>query len=180
MDEDAKSPRRQEAPRAPQPNCALGKNRMSDSRRFKTSVCTALQQTILHPCKSAARSAKMSAKLPKTLVRSNQMLDCALADPALYRGCTKRNFRVSLAGNVTAQAKTHHDKHSASCFGMQLAYLTSIVATPSNFFLIVSASSLLAFSFKGFGAPSTRSFASFNPSAVTSRTALMVLILLAP
>jgi hypothetical protein len=58
---DAKSPKGQEAPRAPQPNCALGKSRMSDSRRFKTSVCAALQQKLLHPCKSAARFAEMSA-----------------------------------------------------------------------------------------------------------------------
>ena len=54
------------------------------------------------------------------------------------------------------------------------AYLISMVAMPSNFFLIVSASSLVAFSLIGFGAPSTRSLASFKPSEVTSRTALMV------
>ena len=59
-------------------------------------------------------------------------------------------------------------------------YLTSTVATPSNFLRTVSASSLLTFSFNGLGAPSTRSLASFSPSEVTSRTALMVLILLAP
>jgi hypothetical protein len=55
-----------------------------------------------------------------------------------------------------------------------------MVATPSNFFLIASASSLVALSFNAFGAPSTRSLASFRPSEVTSRTALMVLILFAP
>ena len=59
-------------------------------------------------------------------------------------------------------------------------YLTSIVAMPSNFFLMVSASSLVAFSLIALGAPSTRSFASFKPSEVTSRTALMVEILFAP
>ena len=53
-------------------------------------------------------------------------------------------------------------------------------ATPSNFFLMVSASSFEMFSFRGLGAPSTRSLASFRPSEVTSRTALMVLILFAP
>src|SRR5580698_8588080 len=59
-------------------------------------------------------------------------------------------------------------------------YLISIVATPSNFFLMASASSLDAFSLSGLGAPSTRSLASLRPSEVTSRTALMVLILFAP
>ena len=51
---------------------------------------------------------------------------------------------------------------------------------PSNLFLIASASSLVALSLIALGAPSTRSLASFRPSEVTSRTALMVLILLAP
>src|SRR5271155_5633465 len=60
---------------------------------------------------------------------------------------------------------------------VSLSYLISTVATPSNFFLMFSASSLLTPSFRGLGAPSTRSLASFSPSAVTSRTALMVLIL---
>src|SRR5215469_5128100 len=60
-------------------------------------------------------------------------------------------------------------------------YFTSTVAPASaNFFLIFSASSLLTPSFTVFGAPSTRSLASFRPRLVTSRTALMTLILLAP
>src|ERR1700740_624367 len=60
-------------------------------------------------------------------------------------------------------------------------YLTSTVAPASvNFFLIVSASSLEMPSFTVLGAPSTRSFASFKPRLVTSRTALITLILLAP
>src|SRR5437899_12918355 len=60
-------------------------------------------------------------------------------------------------------------------------YLISIVAPASvNFFLMASASSLLTPSLTGLGAPSTRSLASFKPRLVTSRTALMTLILLAP
>jgi hypothetical protein len=109
-----------------------------------------------------------------------QHLNSAIHTPTRFRALKRAAFRARLARKLTAQARTHHDKHSASCFGMQLAYLTSTVATPSNFFLIVSASSLVAFSFKGLGAPSTRSFASFRPSEVTSRTALIVLILFAP
>src|ERR1043165_993649 len=45
---------------------------------------------------------------------------------------------------------------------------------------MVSASSLETFSFTVLGAPSTRSLASFKPRLVTSRTALITLILLAP
>src|SRR5262249_6127426 len=60
-------------------------------------------------------------------------------------------------------------------------YFTSTVAPASvNFFLIVSASSLLTPSLMGLGAPSTRSLPSFNPRLVTSRPALITLILLAP
>src|ERR1700685_96100 len=60
-------------------------------------------------------------------------------------------------------------------------YLTSTVAPASvNFFLMVSASSLETPSFTVLGAPSTRSLASFKPRLVTSRTALITLILLAP
>src|SRR6516162_8524688 len=62
-----------------------------------------------------------------------------------------------------------------------LPYFTSTVAPAStNFFLIASASSLLTPSLIGFGAPSTKSLASFSPRLVTSRTALITLILLAP
>ncbi len=66
------------------------------------------------------------------------------------------------------------------CKSRAVSYLISTVATPSNFFRMASASSLVAFSLIALGAPSTRSLASFRPSEVTSRTALMVLILLAP
>src|SRR5271167_3238403 len=60
-------------------------------------------------------------------------------------------------------------------------YFTSTVAPASvNFFLMVSASSLETPSLMAFGAPSTRSLASFKPRLVTSRTALITLILLAP
>src|SRR5207302_8701248 len=60
-------------------------------------------------------------------------------------------------------------------------YWTSTLApASSNFFLIAAASSLFTPSLIGLGAPSTRSLASFRPKLVTSRTALMTLILLAP
>src|SRR5712664_962676 len=60
-------------------------------------------------------------------------------------------------------------------------YLISTLApASSNFFLIAAASSLLTPSLTVFGAPSTKSLASFRPKLVTSRTALMTLILLPP
>jgi hypothetical protein len=66
LNKNAKSPRRQDVPRAPQPNCALGKNRMSDSRRFQTSVYAALPLMVRPACKSAARFANMPARsVPK-------------------------------------------------------------------------------------------------------------------
>ena len=52
--------------------------------------------------------------------------------------------------------------------------------TSSSLFLISSASSFLAPSFKGLGADSTSSFASFNPRAVISLTILITLIFSAP
>src|SRR5215469_6828224 len=62
-----------------------------------------------------------------------------------------------------------------------IPYLISTFApASSNFFLMAAASSLFTPSFTVFGAPSTRSFASFRPRLVTSRTALITLILLPP
>src|ERR1017187_8009263 len=71
---------------------------------------------------------------------------------------------------------------SAGQFGpAREIYFTSTVAPASvNFLAMVAASSLLTPSLIGLGAPSTRSLASFKPRLVTSRTALMTLILLAP
>ena len=46
--------------------------------------------------------------------------------------------------------------------------------------MIASASSFLTFSFTGFGAPSTKSLASFKPKPVIARTSFNTAILLAP
>src|SRR6266850_1478076 len=60
-------------------------------------------------------------------------------------------------------------------------YLISTLApASSNFFLMAAASSLFTPSLTVLGAPSTRSLASLRPRLVTSRTALMTLILLPP
>lgn len=56
-------------------------------------------------------------------------------------------------------------------------YWSSTVApASSSFFLSSAASSFLRPSLTGFGAPSTKSLASFNPSPVASFTALITLI----
>lgn len=60
-------------------------------------------------------------------------------------------------------------------------YLTSTDAPAStNLAFAASASSFATPSLTAFGAPSTRSFASFRPRLVNSRTALMTWILFAP
>src|SRR5881296_3440942 len=60
-------------------------------------------------------------------------------------------------------------------------YLISALAPASiNFFKIAPASALDTASLTGLGAPSTKSLASFRPSPVTSRTALITLTLFSP
>src|SRR5215470_7052658 len=63
----------------------------------------------------------------------------------------------------------------------QRTYLSSTLAPAfSSWALILSASSLLTPSLTGFGAPSTRSLASFRPRPVMARTSLMTSIFLSP
>src|ERR1019366_4370676 len=64
--------------------------------------------------------------------------------------------------------------------GTETYFISTVAPASVNFFLMVSASSLETPSFTVLGAPSTRSLASFRPRLVTSRTALITLILLAP
>src|SRR5438552_17536185 len=96
------------------------------------------------------------------------------------RICTSRQtvcseIRNGGAGGFMKPPGAPPHKNPESC------YFTSTVAPASvNFFLMVSASSLLTPSLMGLGAPSTRSLASFRPRLVTSRTALITLILFAP
>src|SRR5216683_1232816 len=71
--------------------------------------------------------------------------------------------------------------HSCPAPERSSPYLISAVAPASfNLATAFSASALLTFSSTGFGAASTRSLASFRPSWVSSRTALITLILLSP
>src|SRR5256714_5824023 len=81
----------------------------------------------------------------------------------------KSQVRVDLVGEV--EGPTTGTK----------AYLTSTDAPcSSSLVLIAAASSLETPALTVFGAPSTRSFASFRPSPVSSRTTLMTWIFFAP
>src|SRR6185437_7606172 len=86
---------------------------------------------------------------------------------------------MDLMDRMDEKVHNVHEVHNVHC--QAFGYLTSTVAPASvNFFLMFSASSLFTPSLIGLGAPSTRSLASFKPRLVTSRTALITLILLAP
>src|SRR5882724_3854329 len=120
---------------------------------------------------------------------------CDFFDVVKNRGCKQNSYdeklvinskkSQTLSGVAASQSEAapqskdllypaeHHRSHRN--------YFTSTVAPASaNFFLMVSASSLLTPSLMVLGAPSTRSLASFKPRLVTSRTALITLILFAP
>ena len=58
--------------------------------------------------------------------------------------------------------------------------ISPVAPASINFFNVASASALETPSLTAFGAPSTRSFASFKPRAVISRTALITFTLLSP
>src|SRR3989441_1106423 len=85
------------------------------------------------------------------------------------------------AQNLVYQTQDDSSRAATVINSAIYSYLPSTVAPAStNFFWIAAASSLLTPSLIGLGAPSTRSLASFSPRLVTSRTALITLILFAP
>src|ERR1700723_1349789 len=94
--------------------------------------------------------------------------------PLAFVALTAKNTPTALAEREKTPAPKRNQPTPAG-------YFTSTVAPASaNFFLMVSASSLETPSFTFLGAPSTGDLASFKPRLVTSRTALITLILLAP
>src|SRR5579864_8890386 len=98
------------------------------------------------------------------------------------RGATKEGGRHALGQQKPAELRSADGRRRPSPHKhIGTSYFTSTVAPASvNFFLMVSASSLETPSLTFLGAPSTSSLASFRPKLVTSRTALITLILLAP
>src|SRR5271156_4541949 len=90
-------------------------------------------------------------------------------------------LRLVLPSTLAYRPKSSQKRAGRSARSHINRYFTSTTAPASvNFFLMVSASSLETPSFMLLGAPSTSSLASFKPRLVTSRTALITLILLAP
>src|SRR5579864_4074776 len=101
----------------------------------------------------------------------------------ISHSCTELGAKCGFcgAGTLARQSLPAQAKADRSVRPTLNRYFTSTTAPASvNFFLMVSASSLETPSFTVLGAPSTSSLASFKPRLVTSRTALITLILLAP
>src|SRR5215467_9578112 len=116
---------------------------------------------------------------------------CSSKRPAIRMPRSKVHFHQSGFDRLKRKPKTQSTRNKNTKSkpteierpreGQARSYFTSTVAPAStNFFWIAAASSLLTPSLIGLGAPSTRSLASFSPKLVTSRTALITLILFAP
>src|SRR5205085_9360573 len=96
--------------------------------------------------------------------------------PPSWPGLTRLRGRSPFGAAKAPATALARDFARASC-----AYLSSTFAPAfSSWALILSASSLLTLSLTGFGAPSTRSFASLRPRPVMARTSLMTSIFLSP
>src|SRR5262249_31073378 len=90
------------------------------------------------------------------------------------RDCPRPQRRLSLSASEQLDVRESSALAPVRGTRASLFYLTEALApTSSSFFLSFSASSLGKFSLTAFGAPSTRSLASFRPRPVISRTTLM-------
>src|SRR6266436_1550817 len=116
----------------------------------------------------AAHTAAGGPKRPVTL---EQVTPLNCVSEFLWRGSPALR-RASARKNLTAKCPVPH--------GARHYLISTLAPASSNFFLMAVASSLFTPSLTVLGAPSTRSFASLRPRLVTSRTALMTLILLPP
>src|SRR5206468_3693203 len=132
-----------------------------------------LQPDLLTP---VCRDVLLQERLVRPLLNLDQIRDLddrrnlpevlAAAPPALNRACHSHSPENEGSLPVVPPARD---------------YLTWTVAPcSSSFFFMSSASALVTFSLTGFGAPSTRSLASFRPSPVSSRTTLMTWIFFSP
>src|SRR5262249_44915828 len=95
---------------------------------------------------------------------------------------SSENYHLELRGEFPlARIPRRFEARSLNAVVWPSTYWISTLApASSNFFLMAAASSLFTPSLMVLGAPSTRSLASFRPRLVTSRTALMTLILFPP
>src|SRR5579872_2832242 len=118
----------------------------------------------------------------------SQRAHCCMGSKKDQRSCENNQpqlaYVIPLARRITL-APARKPADASSCAPSRSSYnknylISTLAPASSNFFLMVAASSLLTPSLTVLGAPSTRSLASFKPRLVTSRTALMTLILLPP
>src|SRR5262249_48740418 len=132
-----------------------------------------LQPEVLAPMR---RDVLLEKRLVRPLLNLDEIRDLddrrnlaevlAAAPPALNRSC-----HLASPGNRVRSLRSSPRR----------VYLTWTVAPcSSSFFFMSSASAFVTLSLTGFGAPSTRSLASFRPSPVSSRTTLMTWIFLSP
>src|SRR5205823_7018170 len=98
---------------------------------------------------------------------------------AVVKKLLAESASAQIYGAPSARARPHR-RYAHVSISLRNYFTSTVAPASANFFLMFSASSFETPSFTVLGAPSTRSLASFNPRLVTSRTALMTLILLAP
>src|ERR1700674_4200114 len=91
-----------------------------------------------------------------------------------------RSLRDTARDSIPGNLRVRIPRGAAPPQAARNYFTCTLAPASSHFFLMEAASSLLTLSLMGLGAPSTRSLASLRPRLVTSRTALITLILLAP
>src|SRR6266446_6284912 len=119
----------------------------------------------------AAHTAAGGPKRPRDVVKSTGL---ELRKRILWRGPSALR-RASARNTLPFDTASWPRSTRGPCY-----LISTLAPASSNFFLMAAASSLFTPSLTVLGAPSTRSLASFRPRLVTSRTALMTLILLPP
>src|SRR6267378_1825760 len=119
----------------------------------------------------AAHTAAGGPKRPRDVVKSTGL---ELRKRILWRGPPALR-RASARNTLPFDTASWPRSTRGPCY-----LISTLAPASSNFFLMAAASSLFTPSLTVLGAPSTRSLASFRPRLVTSRTALMTLILLPP
>src|SRR5205823_2941287 len=145
-----------------------------------TSICVA------RPCLAfCSRIRKRSETVPIGIASLRSRIEATY--PMSFRAqrgtcCTTCHSERSEEPAVASKSRSFASLRMTSIsLSMTSAYFTSTFApASSSFFFAASASALDTPSLTGFGAPSTRSFASLRPRPVNSRTALMTLTLFSP
>ena len=128
----------------------------------------------------ATRSASASSMSRLHFVRPD-LAPYALRDRPHSKRRGRAVLRRACPLRATATTAAFLLGETPGCRVMSASYFRSTFAPAfSSWALNFSASALFTPSFTGFGAPSTRSFASFRPRPVIARTSLMTSIFLSP